>query len=154
MDKFSARGHSGIYFPQALQPAGCTGTPEPEMAKWNGKKLPGQNWGAGDSLQNSVGLVPLEGWCRICTARKPRINPSGKVEWGIKTCLMVNTGQNEKLWGAGGKGERRLMFSRAAPRVCAGAAAPSTPERGCGNQMLRNSHGGGSKGLVSAHNYS
>lgn len=33
MDKFCAHGHSGIYFPQALQPAGCTGTPECELAK-------------------------------------------------------------------------------------------------------------------------
>lgn len=46
------------------------------------------------------------------------------------------------------------MLSRAALRVCAGAVAPSTPESGCGNQMWRNSHAGGSRGLVSAHNYS
>lgn len=39
-------------------------------------------------------------------------------------------------------------------RVCAGAAALSSPERSCGNQMWRSGHGGGSEGLVSAHNYS
>lgn len=40
VDKFSAHEHS-IYFLQALQPAGCTGTPESELAKLNDKKLPG-----------------------------------------------------------------------------------------------------------------
>lgn len=59
-------------------------------------------------MQNSVGLIPLKGWCRICAARKPRKSPSGMVEWGIKTCLMTNTGQNEKLWGAGREGAEEV----------------------------------------------
>lgn len=31
-------------------------------------------------MQNSVGLVPLKGWHRICAARKPGISKSGMVE--------------------------------------------------------------------------
>lgn len=58
-------------------------------------------------MQNSVGLVPLKGWHRICAARKPGLSPSGVVERGIKTHLMMNTGQNEKLWGGGQEGRGR-----------------------------------------------
>lgn len=50
-------------------------------------------------VQNSVGLIPLKGWHRICAARKAGISPSGMVERGIKTRLMMNTGQNEKIMG-------------------------------------------------------
>lgn len=61
MDKFSARGHSGIYFPQALQPAGCTGTPEPENGKMEWQKDTRTELGCRGFTAEQRGFGPSEG---------------------------------------------------------------------------------------------
>lgn len=43
---------------------------------------------------------PSEGLLHcLCAARIPGMSPLGTVSWGIKTCLMLITNQNEKFWG-------------------------------------------------------
>ena len=68
------------------------------------------------------------------------MSPSGMVACGIKTCCMLITDQNEKFWGGRGSGINSQQSCSEGLR--AEAAAPSTPESGCGNQMLRSSHEG------------
>lgn len=109
-------GMAAFTVPRALQPAGRTATLKPErgMANGDGKRTSGQSWDGGRLLQDGAGLVPLRGWCTVCAARVAGMSLSGTVGWGIKTCSMpIN------MKSSGGKGEQRLILSRAAPRVCA-----------------------------------
>lgn len=45
---------------------------------------------------NSQGIGPSEGLAQNLCCQETRISSSGMVERGIQTCLMMNTGQNEK----------------------------------------------------------
>lgn len=68
---------------------------------------------------------------------------SGMVSWGIKTCSMPITDQNEKLLGGEREGGAEINSQQSCSEgLRTEAAAPSTPESGCGNQMLRSSHEG------------
>jgi len=113
--------------PRALQPADCVGTLEAgsEMANGEGERTePG--WRGLAAGRGRFG--PSEGLVHcLCTARVPGMSPSGMLGWGAGTCLMLTTDQKEKSWG--GKGEWRLMLSRAALRVCAPKLRLRAPPR-------------------------